>query len=322
MKIIYEEKDINNTIGYLNKHSFLRVDAAQSGERWGLPIFKKLKFNTEAEVWKDPRVKKAAEKAKAFCNKKGWSIPTVDEAKKNQASLLQSLKEPDSIAKGLTAKINNPRLIKYNGLLLATCSCSFSRRLARNRKLGEAIGLAAMAPGGIAASAAGNPGGAVGILLGRAAGDLLAQLFTTNKGKGLFSTFVGFKKDNDKIKWYLFGYFLVGDIKDFSNVTVENAKESLSLEDLILGEGIGDAAEKITVEGDVPDPEAPETPVNNNTPADIGGVADNLDNTDGDQVIEYVSEEEPTMTKEEAEASFEALVDPDYIDDSLYPFMV
>ena len=67
--------------------------------------------------------------------------------------------------------------------------------------------------------------------------------------KGLFSTYVGFKKPNGSIKWYLFGYFLVGDIKDFNNVTVETAKESLqlSLEDLILGEGIGDAAEKTTV---------------------------------------------------------------------------
>lgn len=314
MKIVFDQNDISKAIGIVNKKSFLRVDAAQSGEKWGLPIFKRLKFKTEAEVWKDPRVKKAAEKAKAFCNKKGWDIPTPDEVKKLQATLWGALKKPDSIVKGCTAKIANPRIIKYNGLLLATCSCSFSRRLAVNRRAGTLVG-----------ATYGLSGGPVGALIGGALGDLAATLFTKNKNYGLFSTFVAFKTNNDKIKWYHFGYFLVGDIKDFNNVVVENAKESLylSLEDLILGEGIGDAAEKTTIDAEIPDPEAPETPSkDDDKPVDIGDVADNLDNTDGDQVIEYVSEEEPTMTKEEAEASFEALVDPDYIDDGLYPFMI
>lgn len=312
MKIVFDQNDVSKVIGMVNKKSFLRVDAAQSGEKWGLPIFKNLKFKTEAEVWKDARVKKAAEKAKAFCNKKGWDIPTPDEVKNLQSTLWGALSVPDSIVKGCTAKINNPRIIKYNGLLLATCSCSFARRLASNRALGTAVGAIYGAAGTIP-----------GMLIGGALGDLAATLFTKNKGYGLFGTFVAFKTDNDKIKWYQFGYFLVGDIKDFNNVVVENAKESLlSLEDLILGEGIGDAAEKTTVEGDVPDPKAPETLTDDEPEVvDVGGEMDPCNKEDGDYTCQIDDENAP-MTPAEAEAAFESLLDPDYIDDSVYPFMV
>ena len=303
MKIIYEEKDINNMMGFFNKNSFLRLNAAQSGEKWGLPIFKRLKFNTEAEVWKDPRVKQAAEKAKDFCNKKGWTIPTPDEAKTAQTSLFQGLSQPNMIAKGMSAKIANPRLIKYNGLLLATCSCSLTRRKILNKTLGAANGAIY--------------GNVVGALIG-------AKIASALTKKGLFSTYVGFKKPNGSIKWYLFGYFLVGDIKDFNNVTVETAKESLqlSLEDLILGEGIGDAAEKTTVEGDIPDPKAPETPTNDdeNEVEDVGGEVDDLDNSDGDYVCTLDWGDKKDMTPEEAKASIESLLMDPFLNfnDSLF----
>src|SRR5574344_2218072 len=238
MKITFDQKDIYNTIGLANSKTFMRTTVnKQSQEIWGLPVFKSLVFKKFEDIWKDHRGKMASEEVKKYAKKKGWKISTPAEAQSAKTTILGYMDTPEAIAKGTVGYANNPKLLKYNGIVLATADVKFEE-IARSTKTSAVTN--GMYDGFIAGGA--SPVGmivgmAVGTVLGYVAGKILVNL--SKKDKGCIYSYVSFTKPNGKIVWKKFGLFVVDDKSIIAGKTpVAAAQESLDVDmnELVKGE--------------------------------------------------------------------------------------
>jgi len=230
MKITFDQKDIYNTIGLANSKTFMRTTVnKQSQEIWGLPVFKSLVFKKFEDIWKDPRVKMASEEVKKYAKKKGWKLSTPAEAQSAKTAIFGYIDVPEAIAKGTIGHAYNPKILKYNGIILATADVKF-KDIERSTKVSTAT--TGMYGGFIAGGS--SPAGivvgmAVGTVLGYVAGKILVNL--SKKGKGCIYSYVSFTKPNGKIVWKKFGLFVVDDKSIIAGKTpVVAAQESLDVD--------------------------------------------------------------------------------------------
>lgn len=129
---VASQESFAGAMAIMNENTFYGLTQyRRAQEGFGIKdSFSGLKYNTEAEMWKDPKVLEAINTAKEWANKKGYSLATKEEVQANkQTFFTQHFRRAgkDNASQTSAMKIFNAgKIINVNGATLYTMRANTS----------------------------------------------------------------------------------------------------------------------------------------------------------------------------------------------------